>query len=424
MQLNHSEDQQRVVITGVGVASPLGNSLDTFCQRLHAGEMGIGPIRDLPRHGYKSTYAAQLLPLPEPTWKTPREKKSSSLVSAVTLFATEQALTQSGLDLDLDQIDPKRCGTVIGSGFHNLYDLEAVYHGYYGEGKKIPTLTIPKNMSSAPATWVGMRYRFKGIMSSVSSACSSGFSALRESFELIRSGRHDLCVTGGVDLMICESLLIAWERMLVTSRSDDPFYGCTPFDQERTGIVLGDGAVMLVLESLAHATARGAPILAEIKTVFQNADSVDLVKPNAAGEIDCMRSALEQAGLAPDRIDLIFPHATGTRANDTVEYEALHSVFGAHLPEIPICAIKSMIGHTMGASGPMSLAAALGSLEHGYLYPLPNLRQLEAEMALDVATHGRQREPVEHILINTFAFGGINVCAILSGYQHEEGKIG
>lgn len=422
MRSAQTDDQYRVVITGVGVASPLGNSLETYSQRLYAGEMGIGPIRALPRHGYKSTYAAQLLPLPEPTWASPKEKKNSSLVSAVTLFAAEQALTQSRLDLDA--LDKKRCGAIIGSGFHNLYDLEAVYHGYYGEGKKIPTLTIPKNMSSAPATWIGMRYGFKGVMSSVSSACSSGFSALRESVELIRSGRHTLCVTGGVDLMICESLLIAWERMLVTSRSDDPFYGCTPFDQDRTGIVLGDGAVMLVLESLAHAKGRGAPILAEIEAIFQNSDSVDLVKPHAAGEIDCMRMALEQAELTSQEIDLIFPHATGTRANDTVEYEALQAVFGADLAETPIAAIKSMIGHTMGASGPMSLAAALGSLEHGYLYPLPNLRQLEEGIEIDVATHGRLRDQIDNIMINTFAFGGINVCAIVSKYRHEEGKTG
>lgn len=406
----------RVVITGVGIASPLGNGADEYCRRLFAGEMGIRPIEEhVDLTEVKATYAAQLWPLPEPVWKNRIDKKNSSLLSAVTLFAAQQAVAQSGLGAaEPDQLDKKKCGVIIGSGFHNLYDLEKTYQDFYRHGTKMATLTIPKNMSSAPATRIAIHYGFQGMVSSVSSACSSGFTAIRDCVELIRSGAQQVMVTGGSDLIVCETLLMAWERMRVTSQGATPELGCMPFDRSRSGIVLGDGAVSLVLESLESARARGATVLAEIKGVFQNSDSLDLVKPNPAGEIDCMRAALAQAEVGADEIDLIFPHATGTRANDTIEYEAMSAVFGPHLLKTPVCALKSMLGHTMGASGPMSLVAALGSLADGYVYPVPNLQSLEEGIDLNIFTAGERRPTIENILINTFAFGGINVSLVLS----------
>ena len=413
MHFSSKTSSQRVVITGVGIASPLGNEPTEYCQRLFRGEYGIRPILDhVDLSEVKATYAAQLWPLPEPVWKNRIDQKNSSLLSAVTLFAAQQAVSQSGLNRA--ELDKAKCGVIIGSGFHNLYDLEKTYQDFYRHGKKMATLTIPKNMSSAPATRIAINYGFQGIVSSVSSACSSGFTAIRDCVRLIQSGEQQVMVTGGSDLVVCETLLMAWERMRVTSQGETPEQGCKPFDQSRSGIVLGDGIVSLVLESLGSAQARGAKILAEIKSVFQNSDSLDLVKPNPAGEIECMQMALEQAELRPEEIDLIFPHATGTRANDTIEYEAMSAVFGSHLQATPVCALKSMLGHTMGASGPMSLAAALGSFSDGYIYPVPNLEKLEEGIDLNILTAGEKRPNIENILINTFAFGGINVSLVLS----------
>ncbi|MFK7802512.1 MAG: beta-ketoacyl synthase [Anaerolineae bacterium] len=410
------KSKKRVVITGLGIASPLGNTAEEYCQRLFNGEMGIRPIQDnVDLSEVKATYAAQLWPLPEPTWKNRIDQKNSSLLSAVTLFAAQQAVAQSGLNPA--ELDKAKCGVIVGSGFHNLYDLEKTYQDFYRHGKKMATLTIPKNMSSAPATRIAISYGFQGIVSSVSSACSSGFTAIRDSMRLIQSGAQDMMITGGSDLVVCETLLMAWERMRVTSQGATPELGCRPFDQSRSGIVLGDGVVSIVLESLESAKARGATILAEIKAVFQNSDSLDLVKPNPAGEIACMQTALAHAGLRPDEIDLIFPHATGTRANDTIEYEAMDAVFGEHLQKTPVCALKSMLGHTMGASGPMSIAAALGSLSDGYVYPVPNLEELEAGIDLKILTAGEKRSNIKNILINTFAFGGINVSLVLGSLQ-------
>ena len=403
---------QRVVITGVGIASPLGNDLETYCQNLVDGKSGIEPLKEIDPDGLRSTYASQLHPLPEPEWKDKRDRKNSSQITAVTLYVAQRAIAQSGINFDL--VDTAMCGAIIGSGFHNLYDLEDVYQGMYTFGRKIPTMTIPKNMSSAPATRIAMHFGLKGIVSSVSTACSSGFTALRDAFLQIRLGEQALVLSGGTDLMVCNSLIQAWDRLMVTSRKPEPENGCQPFEQTRSGIVLGDGSAVFVLESLISAQARGATVLAEIKAIAQNSESVDLVKPEPEGEVTCMQAALSRAGLSPADIDLIFPHATGTKANDDVEYEALLQVFRDQLTEKPICAIKSMIGHTMGASGPMSLAAAIGSLEHGYAYPIPNLHQLDEKMSLNVSKSGKKQRDIKNILINTFAFGGINVCLILS----------
>lgn len=374
--------------------------------------MGISQI-DLPdKDKRKAQNAAQLLPLPEPEWRDKRDQRNSSLITAVTLFAAQEAVRSS--QLELESLDKTKCGSIVGSGFHNLYDLEQTYKDFYQNGKNLPTMTIPKNMSSAPATRIAMHFRLRGIISSVSTACSSGFTAIRESFRLIQSGDQECIITGGSDLMVCQSLVRAWERLQVMSRQLDPALSCQPFDQARRGIVLGDGSVCIVLENLENALARGAPILAEIKAIFQNSDSLDLVRPNAKGEIECMSNALNKAKLLPSEIDLIFPHATGTKVNDQIEHDALAGVFGDSLKDKPVCAIKSMIGHTMGASGPMSLAAALGSLSNGYVYPIPNLHHLEEGMELNFSTVGRIKKEVNNILINTFAFGGINVSLVLS----------
>ncbi|MEM7797898.1 MAG: beta-ketoacyl-[acyl-carrier-protein] synthase family protein, partial [Chloroflexota bacterium] len=301
---------QRVVITGVGVASSVGHTLDAYCDHLFAGQYGIRPIVDVDQTFLKHGIGGQIIDFPEPDWKARLDEKNSSQLTAITLYCAQQAVQESRLTFDPQQ--SKRYGAVVGSGFHNLYDLEGVYRDYYRHSKKLGTMTIPRNMSSAPASRIAMYYGLHGHISTVSSACSSGFTALLKAVEQLRSGRHDVVISGGTDLMISETLLLSWERMRVLSRTDDPEAACRPFSQGREGIAIGDGCALFVLESLEHAQARGAHILAEISGIFQNSDSLDLVKPNAAGEINCMRSALDDAELEPEAIDLIFAHATGT----------------------------------------------------------------------------------------------------------------
>ncbi len=404
--------KQRVVITGCGVASPLGNNLADFCRHLHAGRFGIRPISRYDTTPYTTKVAAELDPIPQPT-HLPTQRKLNNAISTVCLCCAEQAIDTA--QLDLSTYNREQVGVILGSGFLNLYDLEASYETMFTVSPlKVSPLTVPVNMGSSPANRVGMAYGLQGIIKSVTTACSSGLTALLDSVRLIQHGEQQVMLTGGADLVTCESLMVAWERLRVPSKVTDPTLACRPFDRARSGIVMGDGAAFFVLESLAHAQQRQAPILAEVRAISQTADSVDLVKPDAAGEVRCLQTVLAKAALSPTDIGLIHAHGTSTTLNDAVEYEALSTVFGAHLADIPLCAIKAMLGHTMGASGSLALAAALGTFQDGYIYPIPNLTQLDEGMRLRVSQTGQLDPTIDHILINTFAFGGINNCLIVS----------
>ncbi|MBN1995565.1 MAG: beta-ketoacyl-[acyl-carrier-protein] synthase family protein [Anaerolineae bacterium] len=404
---------RRVVITGGGIASPLGNDLETYWAQLLGGQYGIAPITTFDTSAYATRLAACLNPIPRPAGLTELEQKMSSNLSILSVFCAEQAIAQARLDFPAEEI--QRSGVIVGSGFLNLYDLEDYNRNFFrGKPSRSP-LTIPLNMGNAPASRIAMKYGLKGIVKSVSTACSSGFTAIADSVLLIREGYQEVMIAGGCDLVSSQTILNAWEAMRVlTKEKEIPALACRPFDRDRRGIALGDGAAFFVLETYEHAAQRGATILAEIKGVFQNSDSLDLVKPDSQEESRCIEQTLQNANLDPADIGMIFAHATGTRLNDTTEYESLHAVFKERLKHIPVCGLKAMIGHTMGASGPMALAAALGALESGYFYPIPNLVNLEEGLDLCITTTGQQLISVDNILLNTFAFGGINVCLVIS----------
>ncbi|MCB0194969.1 MAG: beta-ketoacyl-[acyl-carrier-protein] synthase family protein [Anaerolineae bacterium] len=408
--------KKRVVITGSSIASPLGNTPETYWQNLCRGHYGLGPITTFDTSESKTKVGACLNPIPMPTNLTPLEEKMSSNLSLLSAYCAEQAILQAGLDFS--QEDVRQAGVVMGSGFLNLYDLEDFYQGLYQANRPASPTIIPLNMSSAPASRIAMTYGLKGVIKSVSTACASGFTAILDSVHLIRDGYQEIMLAGGSDLILCKTIVHAWERMRVLSKErENPTMVCRPFDKDRDGIALGDGAAIFVLESLEHARQRGATILAEIVGGFQNADSLDLVKPDSKGEIICMEQALQEANLEANAIDMIYAHATGTRLNDVTEYQSMLAVFKEQLENIPVCGLKSMLGHTMGASGPMSLVAALGTLKSGYFYPIPNLNRLEEGVDLFITKTGQTLSDVHHILINTFAFGGINVCLVVSTFR-------
>jgi 3-oxoacyl-(acyl-carrier-protein) synthase len=404
---------RRVVITGSGIASPLGNDLETYWAQLYRGQYGIAPITTFDTSAYATRLAACLNPIPRPASLTDLEQKMSSELTILSVFCAEQAIAQARLDFPAEEV--QRSGVIVGSGFLNLYDLEDYNRNFFrGKPSRSP-LTIPLNMGNAPASRIAMKYGLKGIVKSVSTACSSGFTAIADSALLIREGYQEVMIAGGSDLVSSQTILNAWESMRVlTKEKENPALACQPFDRDRRGIALGDGAAFFVLEAYEHAAQRGATILAEIKSVFQNSDSLDLVKPDSQEESRCIEQTLQNANLDPADIGMIYAHATGTRLNDTTEYESLHTVFKERLKHIPVCGLKAMIGHTMGASGPMALAAALGTLESGFFYPIPNLVNLEEGLDLRVTTTGQQLTSVDNILLNTFAFGGINVCLVIS----------
>jgi 3-oxoacyl-(acyl-carrier-protein) synthase len=403
-----------VAVTGVGLLSAFGCEITGFWDGLMSGRCAVRPV-DFSSAGRDWTqFVAPIGEIPVPQCVSPTERNFYKQLPLAAVYCAERALI--GARLCTGEIDPHRAGVVFGSGFINLYDLESMYERYFDEGQRaVSPLTIPLNMPNTPVARVSIKFGLRGVTKTVSSACSSATSAIVEAYRLVRDGRQDVMLAGGIDLVSCPTIVTCWERMRVLApASGDPAMACRPFDRDRSGLVLGEGGALFVLEDMAHARARGAPVLAELAGASETADGFDLVKPSQDGEVRCMRGALEAAGLAPAAIDVVHAHGTGTRLNDQVEYESMREVFGVRVADLPLCAIKSMIGHGMGASGAFNLAAALGSVRRGDVYPVPNFTAADDGVALNVGTEGRRLEDVEHVLVNTFAFGGINTCLIVS----------
>ncbi|MEM7132525.1 MAG: beta-ketoacyl-[acyl-carrier-protein] synthase family protein [Chloroflexota bacterium] len=405
--------KKRVVITGSGIASPLGNQVAAYCQNLYHGQYGIGPITTFDAAKQTTKLGASLDPIPIPGCLSPRERKTCSNLSMISIHCVEQAMKQA--KLNMTEVDSDEAGVIVGSGNINIYDLNEPFRALLQDDRPMSPSTIPVNMPASTPSQIAIKYGLHGIVKCVSTACAAGFTAIADGARLIRNGEQRVMIAGGADLSICPLMVHGWERLRVLSgEQDDPSLVCRPFDKERRGIALGDGAAYVVLESYEDAVARGALILAELSGFFQNSDSLNLVKPDSTRQVRCINKALQQAGLEPAEIGMIYAHATATKLNDLVEYESLLEVFQERLKTIPLCGLKSMIGHTMGASGPMALIAALGTLQADYFYPIPNLTQLEEGMALRITTEGQILKGVEHILLNAFAFGGTNVSLVVS----------
>lgn len=405
---------RRVVITGLGVVSPYGTEPGSYWQGLLDGDCAIRAL-ELDADGRRwQQYLSPVGELPDPACLGATEKNFYKGLSLLALYCAERALDTAGLDPA--QVDPHRSAVILGSGFINLYDLESMYRGYFSRGaRSVSPLTIPLNMPSTPAARVSQKLGPRGITKMVSTACSSASTAMCEAFRLLRDGHQDMALCGGVELTACATIVSCWERMRVLAPMDNPpEMACRPFDRERNGLVLGEGGVVFVLEELGHAERRGARPIAELTAAWETADGFDLVKPSSEGETACLRGLFDSAPVTPADIGMIQSHGTATRLNDATEYRTLAGIFGDALADVPLCAIKSMIGHTMGASGAFNVLAAIGSLHHGYFYPVPNLGQLDDGVTLNIVTRGERVPPPQHVLVNSFAFGGVNSCLIVS----------
>lgn len=406
--------KRRVVITGAGVLSPLGHDLDAFCDALHKGQVAIRAARYDAPGGTTHRMVAPLDEVPLADYIPAVESRFFSQLSRAATFCAEKAIQNASLDVE--NIDSTAAGVVFGSGFINLYDLEFVYDKFFtGDERRLSPLVIPINMASCPAGRISMQYGFRGVTRTVSTACASASSALADAYRTISDGTHELMLAGGADLVCCTTLVRSWERLrILCPVTDDPSLACRPFDRDRNGLALGDGAAMFVLEDLQHAQRRGAPILAELKGAYENADGFDILKPSSDGEIGCLEGVLSEASVAEDEIDMVQAHGTATALNDATEFAALRHVLGARAEQVPISAIKSMIGHTMGASGAFSVAAAIGSLQNGYAYPVPGFREADDGIQIRVTAKGETVAGARNVLVNAFGFGGANACLIVS----------
>jgi len=402
-------ETRRVVITGMGAISPLGVGARALWQGLREGHSAIGPLRHRDSDTLRVKIAAQVPESFDPA--TGIDERTLPLLdrtSEFALHAAREAIAHSGIDFTRDGLG-QRTAVIVGTGVGGETTQDEQSRRLYAEkASRTHPLTIVRLMTNASASQISIAYGLRGATYAVASACASANHAIIQAAQMIRFGMAEVAVTGGTEACLSYGALRAWEAMRVLS--DDT---CRPFSANRRGLVLGEGAAIFVLESLEHARARGATILAELAGSGMSADASDIVMPSAEGAATAMRQALTEAELNPEDVDYINAHGTGTQANDVTETRAIRLAFGTHADKLAVSSTKSMHGHALGASGALELVAAIGALRDNVVPPTANLDKPDPACDLDYVPNVAREMPVRAVLSNSFAFGGLNAVLAL-----------
>jgi 3-oxoacyl-[acyl-carrier-protein] synthase II len=401
---------RRVAITGAGVISPLGNTLQEFHGSLTNGRSGVRRLAPEVAGGSGVQVGATIDWNPAPHFK---EADAANLDRATqfALAAAAQALTDSGLEME----NRERIGVSWGTGLGGAHTQEASYKQVYGAGEwRVRPLTVVMGMNNAAGSNVAVRHGLRGPFANYSTACSSSAMALGEAMRTIAAGRADAMVAGGSEALLTPGVLVAWQalRTLAPADAADPAASCKPFDKRRAGLVLGEGAAALVLEEESRARARGARIYGLLTGYGSTCDAVHMSRPDRDGQIRAMHQALTEAQLAPQDISYINAHGTATAVGDVVEAEAINAVFGPAAREVRVSSTKSLHGHLLGGAGALEFAATLLALE-GVLPPTGFLEQPDPACALRHVVREVERIPAPRaVMSNSFAFGGSNVVLV------------
>lgn len=409
---------ERVVITGMGIVSPLGNELDTFWNGLKEGRSGISTIDTFDVSGYKTRIAGLVRGLdPEGRWGR-KEARKMDRFSQLGLAAAEQALEHSGLRLD--QIDRERLGVYVGSGVGGIETLvnNVDILRDRGPGRVSPSL-VPMMISNMAAAHISIQFGAMGPTLSPVTACSIGNTSIGEAWRVIRSGDADVIFAGGTEAAVHPVALAGFGNSTALSvRNEEPAKASRPFDADRDGFVMGEGAGILVLESLTHALKRDARIYGEVIGYGASSDAYHVVAshPEGTGGYLAMKSALKSAGLTPQDIDVISAHATSTEVGDLAETKAIKKLLGEAAYRVPVTANKSMIGHMFGAAGGAEAIALVQSLREGIIPPTINLDQPGDGCDLDYVANTARTGTFEIGLSNSFGFGGHNAVIVLKKF--------
>ncbi|PYM01937.1 MAG: beta-ACP synthase [Verrucomicrobia bacterium] len=391
---------RRVVVTGVGVLSSIGNTVAQFEKSLRACRSGIGPITQVDTSRLRFHNAAEIRGF-EPTDHF-SEVTWLDRFAQLGIVATRDAIADSALMWN--NALRARTGVITGSCLGGMGTEDAFYFDLYHENKsRLSPTAVPRIMSNAVSSHVAMEQKFTGASFTTSTACSSANHAIGQAFWLIRQGTLDCALVGGSEAPIVFGHLKAWEGMRVVAPDT-----CRPFSKNRGGLILGEGAAMLVLETLEHARARGAKIYAELAGFGMSADAHHLTNPLPEGAARAMNDALDDAGLSREQINYVNAHGTGTAANDSAETRALHQVFGSHADKLAVSSTKSMHGHALGAAGALEAAATVLGLHGNFIPPTANFLERDPACDLDVVPNQARAAQIEAALSNSFAFGGLN----------------
>jgi 3-oxoacyl-[acyl-carrier-protein] synthase II len=410
--------RRRVVITGLGTVNPLGLSVGEYWRGLLAGRSGIAPITHFDTTDFKVHFGGEVEGFDPSSFLDAREIRRSDRFTQFSLVATAEAVKDSGLDFSRE--DPFRCGCILGSGIGGIAEFEdgAKTLLQRGPGRLGPFL-IPKMIANAASGNISIKFGLRGPNTTVSTACSSAAHAIGDSLMAIRHGQADVMVTGGSEAAITPLGLGGFIACRALSdRNEAPALASRPFDRDRDGFVLSEGAGILVLEEYERAKARGAKIYGEVCGVGNTADASHITDPHedGVGAAAAMQAALDNAGWNPDEVQYINAHGTSTKAGDKAETKAIKAAFGHHARKLMISSTKSMIGHLLGASGGVEAIACAMSLKGGVLHPTINLQNQDFENGcdLDYIPNIAREVRVKKLLSNSFGFGGHNCSLALS----------
>lgn len=406
---------RRVAVTGVGIVSPLGNSVAAFHDALAASRPGIRRLPEDVAQGSGVQAGALVDWNPAPMF-TQAEAANLDRVTQFALAAAAQALAASGLlsEPRLAAADRERIGVSWGTSMGGTHSMDASYKSVYGKNDwRLRPLTVVMSMGNAAGSNIAVKHGLKGPFANYSTACSSSAMALGEAMRTIVAGRADAVIAGGAESLLAPGTLAAWQalRTLAPADANDAAASCKPFDKRRAGLVLGEGAAAVVLEEESRARARGAKILALLTGYGNTCDATHLSRPDRDGQVRAMKQALAESGLQPQDIGYLNAHGTATAVGDVVESEAINAVFGSETERIPVSSTKSMHGHLLGGAGALEFAAALMAFD-GTLPPTAFLEQPDLACKLRHVPKAEKITPPRAVMSNSFAFGGSNVVLV------------
>jgi 3-oxoacyl-[acyl-carrier-protein] synthase II len=416
-------DRPRVVVTGLGLVTPVGLDVESTWSALLTGESGAAPITQFDASEYPVRFACEVKGFDPESYMERKEARRADRFLQFAMATAAQATAQAGLEQAMESIEPERVGVIVGSGIGGLSTLEDQHAKLLGKGPgRVSPFFIPMFIGDMAAGMISMRYGAQGPNYATVSACASSAHAVGAALRAIRVGEADVMIAGGTEATVTPLCMAGFASMKALSeRNESPETASRPFDATRDGFVLGEGSAMLILETLDHALGRGAPIIAELAGFGQSADAYHMTAPSpgGAGAQIAMRGAMRDGGLTADEIDYVNAHGTSTPANDATETAALKAVLGDRAANVRVSSTKSMTGHTLGAAGALEAAICALVCNRGSVPPTINYETRDPECDLDYTVAGKVDTEVRAALTNSFGFGGHNVCLAVRRWDGE-----
>ena len=409
---------RRVVVTGMGAITPIGNSVEEFWNSLKEKKVGIGPITYFDTTDYKAKLAAEVKNFDPKQYMDPKAAKRMEQFCQFAVAATRQAVEDAGLDMS--QEDPFRVGVSIGSGIGSLQSVEREYKKLLDKGPgRVNPLLVPLMISNMAAGNVAIDLGCKGKCTDVVTACATGSNSIGDALRAIQYGDADVMLAGGTESSITPVAVAGFTNLTALSSESDPLRASLPFDEARGGFVIGEGAGVVVLEELEHAKKRGAKILAELAGYGSTCDAFHITSPaeDGSGAAKAMELAMEEAGVKPEEVDYINAHGTGTHHNDLFETRAVRRAFGESADHLKMSSTKSMIGHLLGAAGAVELIVCVKSIEEGYIHPTVGTTNPGEGCDLDYVINGAVEQEVNVAISNSLGFGGHNASLLVKKYE-------